>query len=282
MDCNGIYCRQNPREGAKLAVAEAARNLACAGAIPLAVTDNLNFGNPYDSKNFLQLREAVEGLAEACRAFNIPVTVGNVSLYNENPAGPIDPTPTVGMVGLIADPKHITSQFFKQAGDVILLIGGLGSELGASHFLKVVHDRKTGPLPGLTSSKKSGLTPRLAPLFEWVPYKAPTIARKAGSPCSAEACLSGPTAFGADIDFGLDGGSALTSFSSMNPSPALLFRCRGSMLPRRWRSLIGGAFPPGVWARSRSRIRFGFPRMATPAHGRCANLMSLGPNQLKN
>ncbi len=89
----GSIARQDPREGAKIAVAEAARNLACSGAVPLAVTDNLNFGNPHKPENFLQLREAVEGLAEACRAFNTPVTGGNVSLYNESPAGAIDPTP---------------------------------------------------------------------------------------------------------------------------------------------------------------------------------------------
>src|SRR2546430_4723212 len=90
-DCNALYCALDPREGAKIAVAEAARNLACSGATPLAVTDNLNFGNPHKPENFWQLRECVEGLAEACREFNTPVTGGNVSLYNENPRGPIDP-----------------------------------------------------------------------------------------------------------------------------------------------------------------------------------------------
>jgi len=134
-DCNGLYCALNPREGARIAIAEAARNLACAGAIPLAVTDNLNFGNPHKPDNFWQLRECVEGLAEGCRAFNVPVTGGNVSLYNENPAGAIDPTPTVGMVGLIEDEKHVTTSHFKNEGDAILLLGDLGNELGGSHFL---------------------------------------------------------------------------------------------------------------------------------------------------
>src|SRR6059058_3286122 len=100
-DCNSLYCALNPREGGKIAVAEAARNLTCSGARPLAVTDNLNFGNPYKPENFWQLREAVEGIAEACRAFGTPVTGGNVSLYNESPAGVVDPTPTIAMVGLI-------------------------------------------------------------------------------------------------------------------------------------------------------------------------------------
>ena len=98
-DCNSLYCALDPREGGKIAVAEAARNLTCSGARPLAVTDNLNFGNPYKPENFWQLREAVEGIAEACRAFGTPVTGGNVSLYNESPAGVVDPTATIGMVG---------------------------------------------------------------------------------------------------------------------------------------------------------------------------------------
>src|SRR5438477_705384 len=109
-DCNSLYCALNPREGGKIAVAEAARNLTCSGARPLAVTDCLNFGNPYKPENFWQLREAVEGVAEACRAFGTPVTGGNVSLYNESPAGVVDPTPTIGMVGLIDDEEQVTTQ----------------------------------------------------------------------------------------------------------------------------------------------------------------------------
>ena len=146
-DCNSLYCALDPREGAKIAVAEAARNLTCSGAKPLAVTDNLNFGNPYKPENFWQLREAVEGAAEACRMFGTPVTGGNVSLYNESPAGVVDPTPTIGMVGLIDDEKHITTQWFKNKGDVILLVGEIGYELGGSRFLKVCYGEKSGPPP---------------------------------------------------------------------------------------------------------------------------------------
>src|SRR5207248_2368773 len=129
-DCNSLYCALNPREGGKIAVAEAARNLICSGARPLAVTDNLNFGNPYKPENFWQLREAVEGIAEACRAFGTPVIGGNVSLYNESPAGVVDPTPTIGMVGLIDEEQHITTQWFKNDGDVVILVGQVGNELG--------------------------------------------------------------------------------------------------------------------------------------------------------
>src|SRR5215831_10559761 len=122
-DCNSLYCALDPREGGKIAVAEAARNLTCSGARPLAVTDCLNFGNPYKPENFWQLREAVEGTAEACRVFGTPVTGGNVSLYNESPLGVVDPTPTIAMVGLIDHEKHITTQWFKNEGDIIILVG---------------------------------------------------------------------------------------------------------------------------------------------------------------
>jgi phosphoribosylformylglycinamidine synthase len=153
-DCNSLYCRLDPREGARIAVAEAARNLTCSGATPLAVTDNLNFGNPYKPENFWQLREAVEGLSETCRAFGTPVVGGNVSLYNESPAGVVDPTPTVAMVGLIDDERHITTQFFKNAGDAIILVGEMGDEMGASHFLKVCHGRKEGLPPRLDIARE--------------------------------------------------------------------------------------------------------------------------------
>src|SRR4029450_7402185 len=122
-DCNSLYCALDPRQGGKIAVVEASRNLTCSGARPLAVTDNLNFGNPYKPENFWQLREAVEGIAEACRAFGTPVTGGNVSLYNESPAGVVDPTPTIGMVGLIDKEEHITTQWFKNDGEAIILVG---------------------------------------------------------------------------------------------------------------------------------------------------------------
>src|SRR6185312_4782669 len=138
-DCNSHYCALDPRAGGKIAVAEAARNLTCSGAKPLAVTDNLNFGNPYKPENFWQLREAVEGLSEACREFGTPVIGGNVSLYNESPAGVVDPTPTVAMVGLIEREEWITTQSFKASGDAVILLGDFGNELGASHYLKVIH-----------------------------------------------------------------------------------------------------------------------------------------------
>jgi phosphoribosylformylglycinamidine synthase len=154
IDCNAHYVAAEPKLGALIAVAECARNLAMTGAEPLALTDNLNFGNPHNPENFYQLQQAVDGLAEGCRAFDIPVTGGNVSLYNQSPAGPIDPTPTVGIVGIIRDKANITPSHFQNEGDVIILVGGpadggIGEELGASLYLREIHGLKRGAPPKL-------------------------------------------------------------------------------------------------------------------------------------
>jgi len=163
-DCNGAYCYLDPFEGGKIAVAEAARNLVCSGARPLAITDCLNFGNPMKPEIFWQFRRCVEGVIEACRVFDTPVTGGNVSFYNESPVSAIDPTPVIGMLGLIDDPKHITTQWFKMSeergaksverngGDVILLLGEICERtptlgLGGSEYLKRIHKLKTGAPP---------------------------------------------------------------------------------------------------------------------------------------
>ena len=154
VDCNAHYVALEPRLGALIAVAECARNLAMTGAEPLALTDNLNFGNPHNPENFYQLQQAVDGLAEGCRAFDIPVTGGNVSLYNQSPAGAIDPTPTVGIVGLIRDPAHITPSHFQNEADAIVLVGDLGDELGASLYLREIHKLKRGRPPELNLERE--------------------------------------------------------------------------------------------------------------------------------
>jgi phosphoribosylformylglycinamidine synthase len=157
VDCNAHYVAAEPQLGALIAVAECARNLAMTGAEPLALTDNLNFGNPHNPENFYQLQQAVDGLAEGCRAFDIPVTGGNVSLYNQSPAGPIDPTPTVGIVGLIRDKADITPSHFQNEGDVIVLVGEPGEELGASLYLREIHGLKRGAPPKLDLDREKQL-----------------------------------------------------------------------------------------------------------------------------
>lgn len=196
-DCNAIYCLLDPREGGKIAVAEAARNLACSGASPLAVTDNLNFGNPHKPENFLQLREAVEGLAEACRFFGTPVTGGNVSLYNESPAGAIDPTPTVGMVGIIERPECVMTQGFRGAGDAIYLLGEVldgacaSSGLGGSHYLKRVYGKKEGTPPRLDMGTEKRLHDLLRELIGGGFVKSAHDCAEGGLAVAlAESCLS--------------------------------------------------------------------------------------------
>jgi phosphoribosylformylglycinamidine synthase len=224
-DCNSLYCALDPREGGKIAVAEAARNLTCSGAQPLAVTDNLNFGNPYKPENFWQLREAVEGVAEACRVFGTPVTGGNVSLYNENPAGVVDPTPTIGMVGLIDREEHITTQWFKNDGDVIMLIGRISSvaadapgrrqkseptrgalsavsrSLGGSRYFKVCYGLKVGPPPQIDLANEIKVQNAVRDLIRQGLLKSAHDCSEGGLAVAlAECCFNQTKLFGAEID----------------------------------------------------------------------------------
>ena len=202
-DCNSLYCALDPREGAKIAVAEAARNLTCSGARPLAVTDNLNFGNPYKPENFWQLREAVEGAAEACRAFGTPVTGGNVSLYNESPAGVVDPTPTIGMVGLIEKEEHITTQWFKNAGDEIILVGKVGDGLGGSRFLKVCHGKRIGPPPHVDLGREIEIQNAVRDLIRAGLVRSAHDCSEGGLAVAlAESCFNPTGLYGADVDLG--------------------------------------------------------------------------------
>lgn len=148
-DCNGRYCYLNPRKGAEQAVAEAARNIVCSGGRPVAVTNCLNFGNPYKPEIYYGFAEAVGGMGEACRVFGTPVTGGNVSFYNEDPERAVFPTPTIGMLGIVDDVGYITTQGFKDEGDLIFLVGENEQELGASEYLHTLFDKSGGPVPHL-------------------------------------------------------------------------------------------------------------------------------------
>jgi phosphoribosylformylglycinamidine synthase len=148
-DCNGRYVYGDPFRGGMIAVCEAARNLACSGADPVGLTDCLNFGNPYKDDVYWQFKNAILGIIEACNKFKVPVTGGNVSFYNQNPKGAVFPTPTIGMVGIIRREEDITTQFFKQADDVIFLVGPAGEELGASEYMNVMEKVSTGTPPEL-------------------------------------------------------------------------------------------------------------------------------------
>ena len=156
-DCNGRYVYLEPRVGGRIAVAEAARNVACTGARPRAITNCLNFGNPKKPEVFWQFKEAVAGMGEACTALDTPVTGGNVSLYNENPSGAVYPTPTIGMVGVLDDATRATGMAFRAAGDAIILLGELTAELGASEYLATVHGLVAGAPPACDVRRERAL-----------------------------------------------------------------------------------------------------------------------------
>jgi phosphoribosylformylglycinamidine synthase subunit PurL len=161
-DGNGRYCYLDPRQGAMLAVAEAARNVACAGGVPIGATNCLNFGNPEKPDVMWQFVEAVEGIAEACRALDIPITGGNVSLYNETDGRAIFPTPVIGVVGVIDDASCALGRSFRQPGDAIVLLGDDDRDLGGSEYLKSVHDLVAGRAPRVDLSAERPLIALLA------------------------------------------------------------------------------------------------------------------------
>ncbi|MEM7572359.1 MAG: phosphoribosylformylglycinamidine synthase subunit PurL [Bacteroidota bacterium] len=151
-DCNSAYVYANPHRGAMIAVAEAARNIVCSGGDPVAITNCLNFGNPYNPEAFYQFVNAVQGMGEACRAFGTPVTGGNVSFYNQSQyedgrVEPVYPTPTIGMLGVLEDQKLQTTIAFKEEGDKIYLLGQCRDDLGSSEYLRTLHGIEHSPVP---------------------------------------------------------------------------------------------------------------------------------------
>ncbi len=213
VDCNGGYVYLDPYEGAKAAVAEACRNLACSGATPLGATDNLNMPSPLKPELFWQIKESVRGLAEGCKAFNAPVTGGNCSLYNQSPAGPIDPTPTISVVGLIEKPEHVTTQWFKDEGDAIILLGDAVDQadpifgLGGSAYLQVVHGKKNGSPPRCDLEVAKTLHTTLLGLIQSGLVKSAHDCSEGGLAVAlAESCISQliardtPRLIGAQID----------------------------------------------------------------------------------
>jgi phosphoribosylformylglycinamidine synthase II len=215
-DCNGRYVYLDPRVGGRIAVAEAARNVACTGARPMAITNCLNFGNPTRPEVFYQLKEAVAGMGEACRALGTPVTGGNVSLYNESPSGAVYPTPVIGMVGLIDDLSHITRATFQRDGDAILLLGELGGELGGSEYLATIHGKALGAPPRCDAAREKGLIDALLEAIRaGVVSSAHDCSDGGLGVALAECCIANPESeSGAEID--------LSGYSAF-PDRAILF-----------------------------------------------------------
>ncbi len=220
VDGNGRYCYLDPRLGGQLVIAEAARNLAVSGAEAIGATDCLNFGSPEDPQIMWQFAEVVKGMAEACRAFGIPVISGNVSLYNQSPKRAIDPTPIVGMVGLI-DPQKDGSilaptQWFKSPGDFIYLAGKSREELGGSEFLARIHGLKAGLPPALDLKSEKALHAYLIEAAKLgLPASAHDLSDGGLAVALAESCVTGTRhgqeALGAEVGF----------FEKMRPDAAL-------------------------------------------------------------
>ncbi len=203
-DCNGRYVYLNPRRGAAIAVAESARNVACTGATPVAITNCLNFGNPYKPGVFWQFKEAVAGIGEACRVFDTPVTGGNVSFYNESPTTSVYPTPVIGMLGILDDVRKACVAYFSQAGDSILLLGSTRGELGGSSYLAYVHGVVAGDCPTIDLRGERALqTAVIGMIDEGLLHSAHDCSEGGVAVALAESCiLGGFRAIGANVDLG--------------------------------------------------------------------------------
>ncbi|WP_128896829.1 phosphoribosylformylglycinamidine synthase subunit PurL [Longirhabdus pacifica] len=203
-DCNGRYVYLDPYVGGKIAVSEAARNVVCSGAEPLAITDNLNFGSPEKPEIFWQLEQAADGVSQACESLSTPVIGGNVSLYNENANGAIYPTPVIGMVGLVHDVNHMTTQSFKTAGDVIYVLGETKAELGGSEFQHVVFGKTEGRPPELDLQKEKALQAAVLHMIQsgWI-NSAHDCSEGGLATAIAESCISGGIGAAVEVDMDL-------------------------------------------------------------------------------
>src|SRR5438093_4321111 len=219
VDCNNRYVLLDPYEGGKAAVAEAARNIACTGARPLGITDCLNFGSPERPSVFYQFQQSCRGIAEACRALDTPVTGGNVSFYNESPAGAVDPTPVVGMVGLLARADRAVPSHARAAGDVVFALGETRAELGASQLWEALHGFVGGQPPRVALAAERRLVDYLVAAAERGLLRSAHDCSQGGLGVAlAEVAMGGPddeTGFGLDVD--------LTAYGSQLPAVDLLF-----------------------------------------------------------
>ncbi|MCM3669656.1 phosphoribosylformylglycinamidine synthase subunit PurL [Mesobacillus maritimus] len=212
-DCNSRYIYLDPETGGKIAVAEAARNIVCSGAEPLAITDGLNFGNPENPEIFWQLEKAADGISEACRQFNSPVISGNVSLYNETNGTAIYPTPVIGMVGLVQNLKDATTQNFKQAGNLIYLLGETEVEFGGSELQKFIHGEIFGKAPAIDLDKEKSYQDQvLTAIRAGVVASAHDVAEGGISVALAESVM-GAEGLGAEVSLEGDKVTALFSES---------------------------------------------------------------------
>jgi len=218
VDGNGRYCYLDPYRGAMLAVAEAARNVACSGARPLAATNCLNFGNPERPAIMWQFAKAVEGMGAACRALDVPITGGNVSLYNETDGNAVYPTPTIGVVGLLEHADRVVGRRFQESGDAIILLGeGLG-ELGGSEYLKMVHDLVRGLPPALDLNAERALQQLLVALAGERLMRSAHDCSEGGLAVALAECCFETVGVGAEVSIGA---AAVAHDARLNRAAAL-------------------------------------------------------------
>jgi phosphoribosylformylglycinamidine synthase subunit PurL len=208
-DCNGRYVYLNPRKGGQIAVAESARNVVCAGGRPVAITNCLNYGNPYKPEVYWVFKESVGGLGDACRALNTPVTGGNVSFYNENPEGAVFPTPTIGMLGVVSDvEKHLTTAAAKSPGDGVYLLSPAGwrsrNDIGGSEYLATIHGLTAGDAPHLDLDEEVAVQQAMLTLIQGGHVRsAHDVADGGLAVCLAEKVIFSRTA-GVEVDLPRD------------------------------------------------------------------------------
>jgi phosphoribosylformylglycinamidine synthase len=257
IDCNPRFCYLDPRRGGMLAVAEAARNVACTGAVPIAITNCLNFGNPEKPPIMWQFVEAVEGMAEACRAFDTPVTGGNVSFYNETSGNAVHPTPAVGMVGLLEDARRAVGSWFVEEGDAIVLLGETRQDLGGSEYLAWRHGLEAGRPPEPDLEAETALCRLLAEAAEAGLLRSAHDCSAGGlAVTAAEACFRPPhlgAPLGCDLD--LEAGPELRSDALLfGETPGrVLVSCRAGDSDR----LLDLAARNGVSAAACGEVRSG-------------------------
>jgi len=247
IDCNSRLVALYPYEGGKAAVAEAARNLACTGAEPLGITNCLNFGNPEKPDVFFQFREACRGIADACRAFNTPVTGGNVSFYNESPTGAIDPTPTIGMVGLLSRVENRVPSYFDSPRDEVFIVGETSGILGGSAYWAEVCDFVGGYQPAVDLGAELQLQRFLLAAAERRLLRSAHDCSEGGLAVAlAETVMGGPYAVGS-LGASLD----LTGYAPDVPTEVVLYGEDGARAiltcsPKSARQLIALANEYGV------------------------------------
>ena len=251
VDCNGRYCLLHPYEGARLAVAEAARNLVCSGAEPIGLTDCLNFGNPERPDIMWQFVLAIEGMRDACEHFKVPIVSGNVSFYNETNGLSIYPTPMLGMVGLIEKADRAMTQWFREEGDVIILLGKTRDDLGGSEYLKVLHHREQGSPPYLSLDTEKNLHDFiLKVIHEGLVQSAHDCSDGGLAVALAECCVSAPGAKrGAVVKLALDSLRRDALLFGESQSRVVL-----SVRPDQAESVLNRAWDAGIPATNIGRV----------------------------